>query len=254
MKCLAYCIYQNEGSGSADGLLGVDGRPVRQIKRDNLVAAVSCIDLPENSLSIETITRYHKVIDFLYQHRTVIPLRFGTAFDTEIEVEHLLETRRGRYTKLLEELHGQVEMGIRVMVESRNRSGETLPRSAREPSPNPINPGESYLASRKSHYAMESVLVEENEIAINRYSAPFKTMCSKIKSEVSTAGPNHKGASRPILLSLYFLVPRQALDGFREAFEHMRSRESIKMLLSGPWPPYNFVLPSDLPAQGSSLT
>lgn len=253
MKWLAYCIYQNKGAGSADGLLGVDGRLIREIKRDNLVAAVSCITLPEHPVNIETITRYHKVIDFLHQHRAVIPLRLGTAFDSEIEVKRLLETRGGRYTKLLEELDGLVEMGIRVMVESRSRSGEMLSRSVQEPSPAPINSGVSYLASRKSHYAMESTLVEENESAISRYSAPFKSMCSRIKSEVSPAGPKNEGASRPILLSLYFLLPRQALDGFQEAFEEMRSRESVKMLLSGPWPPYNFVLSSDLPAQGSSL-
>ena len=174
MKWLAYCIYRNGSAGSVDGLLGVDGCSVREIKKDNLVAAVSYIALHENSVNIATITRYHKVIDHLHRHCTVIPLRFGTAFDSEIEVEHLLETRGERYTKLLEELHGQVEMGIRVMVESRSRSGETLPRSAQEPASHPTSPGESYLASRKTHYAMESLLSDENERAINRYSAPFQ--------------------------------------------------------------------------------
>jgi hypothetical protein len=254
MKCLAYCIYEKGGAGSAEGLLGVDGRSVSEIRKNNLVAAVSCTALPENSPDITTITRYHKVIDYLHRHCTIIPLRLGTVFDSEIEVEHLLETRGGRYTKLLEELHGQVEMGIRVMVESRSRPGKTPPSSAREPSPQPANPGVSYLASRKSHYAMESEDAKENERAISRYSAPFKDMCSRIKSEVSAAGPNNDGVSQPIILSLYFLVPRQALDGFRQAFEYMRSHEPVRMLLSGPWPPYNFVLPSDLRAQGSGLT
>jgi hypothetical protein len=43
------------------------------------------------------------------------------------------------------------------------------------------------------------------------------------------------------LLSLYFLVPGSAVESFRQAFRHLSATEPARLLLSGPWPPYNFV-------------
>jgi hypothetical protein len=42
------------------------------------------------------------------------------------------------------------------------------------------------------------------------------------------------------LLSIFFLVPRENVGLFREAFRRLQGRAPEKMLLTGPWPPYNF--------------
>jgi len=44
------------------------------------------------------------------------------------------------------------------------------------------------------------------------------------------------------LLSMYFLVPRPAQGAFREAARGLSAPGPAAVLLSGPWPPYNFVL------------
>jgi hypothetical protein len=36
-------------------------------------------------------------------------------------------------------------------------------------------------------------------------------------------------------------VPRPAVESFRLAVRQLTERESARLLLSGPWPPYNFV-------------
>jgi hypothetical protein len=51
------------------------------------------------------------------------------------------------------------------------------------------------------------------------------------------------GESNAILVSLYFLVPKTVLGRFRRAFGELASNESARVMLTGPWPPYNFVLP-----------
>jgi hypothetical protein len=48
-------------------------------------------------------------------------------------------------------------------------------------------------------------------------------------------------AERGHLLSLHFLVPRDSVEGFRRAADHLPSNQPFKLLFSGPWPPYNFV-------------
>ena len=36
-------------------------------------------------------------------------------------------------------------------------------------------------------------------------------------------------------------MPRPAVEPFRQAFRQLTESESARLLLSGPWPPYNFV-------------
>jgi hypothetical protein len=44
--------------------------------------------------------------------------------------------------------------------------------------------------------------------------------------------------------SIYFLIPRESIVIFRRAFRRLiKSIECASLLLSGPWPPYNFIKP-----------
>jgi hypothetical protein len=43
--------------------------------------------------------------------------------------------------------------------------------------------------------------------------------------------------------SIYFLIPRESIDAFRQVFRQLSKTDSARLLLSGPWPPYNFVQP-----------
>ena len=43
------------------------------------------------------------------------------------------------------------------------------------------------------------------------------------------------------LLSLHFLTARAAAGDFREGVRRMALPGEAKLLVSGPWPPYNFV-------------
>ena len=252
MKHLVYCIYQKESCTPAEGpFQGIDGHPVHQILAGDLAAAVSNVSVPVSSADITTIAGYHAVIDHFHRCRTVIPLRFGTLLDSELEVKSLLQNQRSRYEKLLRELHGRVEMGIRVIIPDQKSWPETRLSSVQFSSPGPRTRGLSYLASRKAHYLADSMLAEENAQVRRAYSAPFAGMYSKIKCEITIFRPNNDEQLQSTLLSLYFLIPRDSLEDFRWTFAGLKSCEPAKMLLSGPWPPYNFVLPSDSSGQGS---
>ncbi len=252
MKHLVYCIYQKESSRSAGKpLKGVDGHSVHDVEAGDLAAAVSCVSVPVVSPNIARVTRYHAVIAHFHRCRTVIPLRFGALLDSELDVERLLQNQRTRYHKLLEELQGGIEMGIRVMVPDRKLSPETLLPSAKSYSSETRTPGQSYLAGRKARYVEDGLLAERNAKDITLYIEPFAGMYSKTKSEISEVRQNSDEPVQSTLLSLYFLIPKDSLGDFRRAFGRLKLLAPAKMLLSGPWPPYNFVLPSDSPPQDS---
>jgi hypothetical protein len=245
MKYLLYCIIENYAGGAGNTPPGVDGRPVHIIGKNDLATAVSIIDSVETSFDIYSIIAYHKVVESFHCHCPTVPLRFGTFLEGKNGIELLLDRQRERYKKLLKELAGRVEMGMKVIIEDTVNPTITpigsFPLCAAE---HP-GPGAAYLFGRKAHYSMESSALRRGEGTIARYRTFFAGLYAGFKGQVSALEGRCGGEKGSILVSLYFLVPKDSLTAFRKAFAELKSRESGKLMLTGPWPPYNFVLPAD---------
>jgi hypothetical protein len=105
------------------------------------------------------------------------------------------------------------------------------------------NPGRAYLAARKVHYTQEEKFNKQVEQVIERCRAAFGGLFVKCKTEVPSIA-NFQLSIRNPFPSIYFLIPRESIAAFRRAFRRLiKSSESASLLLSGPWPPYNFVQP-----------
>jgi hypothetical protein len=272
MKYLLYCIFYTPGYQDSGTLSGVDKQPVFIVSHNGLSAAVSRIDPRDPKPDITRILAYKRVVEYLHDARTVIPMRYGSILDEEYQVIRLLEEKQRYYNKLLQQIDGCVEMGIRLMiacpVEWRSYSTGDDCRLSVERLKNrekkheirnsiPDTSGKCYLAARKDYYEKEDRFIKDRNTVIDRVRASFTGLFIKCKTE-TTIGVNRQSSianhqsllpdsqfsTRSLqLVSLYFLVPRVSIDPFRSAFRKMAYSVPEKMLLSGPWPPYNFVMP-----------
>ncbi len=102
----------------------------------------------------------------------------------------------------------------------------------------------AYLAHLKARLDAEALATENNQKVIEQYRLPFEGLYVGFKGETSKSTP-FRDKSGTAFLSLYFLVRRQAVGAFRKVYDQLKSGETTKIMLSGPWPPYNFVLPED---------
>jgi len=247
MRYLLYCIFNTPVGADLciyskrETLLGVGGQPISLIAKNGLIAVISRIDQSDLTPDIPRILAYEKVIKSFHSDpaiRGVIPMRYGCLFEEKSEISRFLEERGKEFEARLKDLEDRVEMGIRVLpgeVRSRIWKAETTaPYSPFCISHSP-NPGRAYLAARKTYYEQQERFAKRvNEVA-ERCQIAFSGLFVKCKIECSSL--------RIPLLSLYFLVPRRSVEPFRKVFRHFSRKESAKLLLSGPWPPYNFVLP-----------
>jgi hypothetical protein len=247
VKYLLYCIFKRQPNTPTWVHPGVEGRSVYVIGKGGLAAAVSKMIHPETLPSISTLVTYQGVIEFFSRSCTIIPLRFGTVFYQESEIERLLEERGPHYCSLIKELDGCVEMGIRVIIEAPESLSAMWLRPVRLSASEGNNPGTAFLEGRRAHYVSECGVTEETEKVVRRYRASLEGLYAKFKSETSTPRARAGNGRASILLSLYFLVPKESLVRFEGVFKELKARETTKLLLSGPWPPFNFVLPNDLP-------
>lgn len=241
---------------------GVDGRPVFLVSENVLSAAVSRIDPGELTPNIPRILSYKKVVESFHGDPAicgVIPIRYGCLFEEEPGIIRFLKENRRPYESLLKELEGCMEMGIRLIIDDCRLSIEGLKNHEIKPENRSLlergensdlsgelkTSGKAYLAARKDHYAQEECITESmNEIA-EQFRAALTGLF--VKCKVETPSINNRQSTianqQSPMLSLYFLVPRKSIGKFREVFRRLSCAEPAKLLLSGPWPPYNFVLP-----------
>lgn len=249
MKYLLYCIFKAQGPAGPGPKIppGVGGRPVTVVTDDHLSAAVSWIDAEDLSADLPQALAYEKVVQAFHQRQTVIPMRFGAVFADESQVLRLLADRRREYEVLLEELEGCVEMGIRILLPGEGVEAGLPPAEAVEQVSRVApglegegpgdNPGRAYLTAKREHYAAADGKTQEQTLVAD-------AVCRALAGLFVRHCRESRLVADHLLVSLYFLVPQGAVERFCHLFQQITAQEAAKLLLSGPWPPYNFVLSS----------
>ena len=101
-----------DGVGGAERAYTVDYR--------RLSALVSPIDDVEPELSDENARAHSEVLRELLEHdggRTVVPMRYGMAFENERTLKRLLRESQPAFRRALREVDGRVELGLKVLSE-----------------------------------------------------------------------------------------------------------------------------------------
>jgi hypothetical protein len=232
---------------------GVKGRPIFFVAAHGLCAAVSELDVEEGAPPVSELLAYGKVVEDLHRLQAVVPMRYGCFLSGMNKIRNTLKERQRQYETLLAQLEGHVEMGIRILLpekawhsrqEEAVKGQDALPiagTTSHAKGEESID-GRAYLALRKSHYQMQDETLQGRHALVDCYIQAFSGLYARHRTETETKN----GA---VILSIYFLIPGSAVNRFREAFEDMMERENAEALLSGPWPPYNFVTPDLAPGK-----
>lgn len=237
MNCLVYCIFETQGEAPVQLPVGMDGEPVSLVQAKGLSAAVSrgMAGVAGEHPGVAQLLAYERVVEAFDRQRAVLPMRYGCLLPGEAEVRALLHQNHRAYGAALRDLEGRTELGIRIALEPGGTGAADL---ADPPGMPPDLGGRTYLEQRQRYYAAVDGSARRQKAVGERCRAALSGLFVRCKAEVPAAA--HPLFKRP-LLSLYFLVEREKVDAFRQVFQTLDRQVEAKMLLSGPWPPYNFV-------------
>lgn len=239
MSCLLYCLFRLSPSSTllTDLPKGIDqGTVLVDSYRDLYGAYSNCLPEPEqqksNQDTIDRLITFGQVADTLHQCYTVIPMRYGCWFDnSQLLVQHL-NTHYQEYDTSLKALDHLTEMGVKVILPApssivQNDQSDT---SAKE-----WSKGVSYLMARRRCYN-ENINNADVETTVEQINENFQGLYSQCQWEVNTHADQR-------VLSMYYLVSKSLIDSFKTAFQCLlvASNNNKKLLISGPWPPYNFL-------------
>jgi hypothetical protein len=233
-------------------ILGQGGSPLalpagmRTIAKEGVVAVVSDVT-PElvRAADRPALQTFAELTAGLHRTANLIPMRYGCVLASDAAVSRLLEVRRNRLCALLARLDGCVELGIRLLLPA---TAPGAPESGAEPSadratePQAPRPGHAHLAEVRRRLQGETRVAVQAKAARAAIETAVLGLFRDVGEEQGEIGGQH-------LLSLYYLVPRAACTDFVEALR--RAPDPINdpsddpsdcpCLVTGPWPPYNFV-------------
>ncbi|MBI5193262.1 MAG: GvpL/GvpF family gas vesicle protein [Nitrospirae bacterium] len=191
---------------------------------------------------IKDITKTHVlvheyVMERLMKKFTVLPFRFRTLFNKEEDVLSLI---RGCYIDVrenLNRLNNKAEFGIKV-IWSGDKIKEQIERDLCKREYNLHGgydlPEKRFIEEKFEKYKIDKEYGEKADICISIVDNFFNRFAAEKKIE--------KLKSKDLLLNAFYLVENEKQGDFKKAFGHLKSAPGdFKYLLSGPWPPYNFV-------------
>jgi hypothetical protein len=218
MKVLLYCIGQQEVNAPFH-----DTR-IRVVPSHGLMAVVSEVERTATAPSVSALLAFERVVEAIHARQTVIPMRYGCVMEGKEQIVQSIEDHRTEYEALLLRLRGMAEMGIRLLWPPSATPLPSLPRL----------PGAAYLASLRNRYNSQDTLAPEEVLLADRIVALLDDCFTEQRRELSSSLQGR-------LLSLYFLTPKNGTEEFRKMVRKISTPHGVKLLLSGPWPPYNFV-------------
>lgn len=239
MKLLLYCVSGAQSVQDSITIKGVQGSDIRFVRSGKLAAVVSEFDSSQGAMDVQSLMIYHDVIDNCFKFGALIPFRFRTVLKDDDEVRRHLEERGTEYEGKLEYLTGKTEMGVRLIVEKSPKESLNLEIVENDISSSE-NPGKSYLAKRKALYGVQESFDAKCESCIEALKMTLKNLFVDLKIEPSTK-PATGAQEKETLISVYCLIQKDSVDRFRMAIEELKPSLDAKILMSGPWAPYNFV-------------
>ncbi len=208
---------------------GIDDSTVQQVEYDGLVLIVSEHDAAP-AASMDAVRAHNAVVvSAMTPDVTPVPVRFGQYFSDAAAAVASVSTSHEKWCGLLDRFAGAVEYGVRIF------DPATPPVEDRPPAAASAGTGTAYLeAIARRRRGPEATIAKVGEVL-----------------ERDIGGLVREQRSEPLrtehgVLSVAHLLHASNTEPYRAAMERVRAQlPHLRLLSSGPWPPYSFVQNDD---------
>jgi len=181
---------------------------------------------------------HEAVVEHLSRKGTVLPMKLFTLFRSDARALEHVNRQRKRIDRLVRRIEGREEWGLRVTLDELS-ARKLAQRSAQQTAQG--SPGAAFLLRKKKEHDAQRELLQN---ARDRASALFEQLAAKADDARRRPPPPGEIGKR-VLLDAAFLLPQRSVKPFQAAVRAQARKLSplgYQLTLTGPWPPYNFVV------------
>ena len=206
---------------------GIDHEPLRVVTAGAIGAVAGRVRLDRRGLGAgETRLRaYDATMRRLADgRRSLVPARFDTILRDERELQQLLRDGRKTWQSLLNRVRGRVQMTIRVLSTEKGLPGDLEAPERAPRDRDGIVSGTAYLREQAARAARARVI------------PGFESVREAVAPWVRGEEVEHRTATSTV----YHLIPRSSADAYRRAALRAAALGGVRIVVTGPWPPYAF--------------
>ncbi len=220
-----YCIAPG-GHGPGAGRRGLDDRPLLGRDCGPFTLWLSELEAAPRA-TVDAARRHNEVVAAASGREvTPVPVRFGQWFATPEALERRVLDRCDAYAAWLRELAGALEFGIRVL--------EAVPPSPSAAASTRPATGREYLEALARRDAAARAAASRAESLAAELRAALGGLVRRDRVEPPADGRGHA--------SIAHLVARRDFERYGRRIAELRARRpALRLVVSGPWPPYSFV-------------
>lgn len=182
---------------------------------------------------------HEAVIEHLARAGTVVPMKLLTLFNSDDRaLEHVAKERR-RIERVVERIEGREEWGLRVALDELTAIGKA--RTEANQVAERGSPGAAFLLRKKKEQDAARELLEN---ARDRADELYEEL-SKKADDARRRPPPPGEIGKRVMLDAAFLLRRGKTKPFQAAVRAQAKKLAplgYEITLTGPWPPYNFVV------------
>ncbi len=221
------------------GMKGLGGADLFAVFHDEIAAVTGeierCDFTADKSLAIE----YAGVIDALFQRYPVLPMRFGSTLESSGAILEMLVRNRDEFLQNLDRVENKQEFGLKIFCDSEKLAAELRMKSEAVLSP-PADPGitisayREYINKKLKEHRLEELLVDYADTVIAEITVSLALLCAESRFK--------KMASAKNIIDAVFLLDKDVeIQLVRSVQDLQNKHQGLNFILTGPWPPYNFV-------------
>lgn len=234
MKIYVYAIIDST-CGVEESIKGLSDAPVYTMPYRDIGIVVSDLDSQVQIETKESILKHEEVVEALMDTFTVLPMKLYTVFSKKEDIRLKVKDHYEDFIENIDRVRDKCEFGIKVIwagdiikerIESAHKN-ESAPA-------NPEQSGAEFMKEKFEKYKIDREFEEEADRCIAIVDGFLNRHASEKKLE--------KLKTDNLLLSASYLVDNKKREGFKKAFEELKSsRGDLQFMLTGPWPAYNFI-------------
>ena len=219
---------------------GIGKADVGLVLFEDLAALTSPLESPKIRARRRDLMTHSEVLGAALEDGTVLPLSFGTVFESaEAVVRDFLEPRRDELRRLLRELEGRVELSVKAFY----REEAILAEIVRE-NPRIARLREAVRSGPEA--ATYGLRIELGELVAAELRGRARRDAEAILERVRPLAVGVEVEDEPVehqVLRASFLVERGRVGAFDEAMDELARRQESRIHFKylGPLPPHSFV-------------